>query len=86
MDSLNSNVKQGDDDRPAKKLMLVQEDFLGYRILYFEGMLYASPREADFITEMQRGNVLCFAKSLEEIKGLISAEILLIRKTAVSQQ
>ena len=83
---LTSDVKQGEDDRPAQKLMLVQEDFLGYRILYFEGMLYACPREADFITEMQRGNVLCFAKSLEEIRGLISAEILLIRKTAVSHQ
>ena len=63
--------------------MLVQEDFQGHRILYFEGMLYGCPRDKDFITEMQRGNVLCFAKSLEEIKGLISAEILLIRKTAV---
>lgn len=83
---LNSDVKQGEDDRPAQKLMLVQEDFQGYRILYFEGMLYACPREADFITEMQRGNVLCFAKSLDEIKGLISAEILLIRKTAISQK
>ena len=86
LDSLNSNVKQGDDDRPAKKLMLVQEDFQGYRILYFDGMLYACPREKDFLTEMQRGNVLCFAKSLEEIKGLISAEVLTLRRLAVSQQ
>ena len=86
LDLLNSDVRQGEDDRPAQKLMLVQEDFQGYRILYFEGMLYACPREADFITEMQRGNVLCFAKSLDEIKGLISAEILLIRKTAISQK
>ena len=86
LDLLNSDVRQGEDDRPAQKLMLVQEDFQGYRILYFEGMLYACPREADFITEMQRGNVLCFAKSLDEIKGLISAEILLMRKTATSLQ
>ena len=86
LDELNADARQLDDDRPTKKLLLVQEDFFGYRILYFEGKLYACPRDKDFVEEMQRGNALCFAKSLEEIKGLISADVLLTRKLAVTQK
>jgi hypothetical protein len=86
LDDLNADLRQLDDDRPVNKLLLVQEDFLGYRILYFNGTLYACLRNKDFVEEMQKGNVLCFAKSLEEIKGLISAEVLLTRRLAVSSQ
>ena len=86
LDELNVHAKQFDDDRPVKQILLVQEDFLGHRILYFEGTLYACSRDKDFVEEMQKGNVLCFAKSLEEIKGLISANVLLARKLAVLSQ
>ena len=86
LNELNVHTKQFVDDRPVKQILLVQEDFLGHRILYFEGTLYACSRDKDFVEEMQKGNVLCFAKSLEEIKGLISANVLLDRKLAVLSQ
>ena len=69
LEELNADARQFDDDRPAKQILLVQEDFLGHRILYFEGTLYACSRDKDFVEEMQKEMFYVLVKAWKKLKA-----------------
>jgi len=75
--ALNDKTIHLEDSRVVGTPMLVQENFLDYRIIYFNTRIYAIPNHTDFFKELSAGNIHCVGKSVEEVKGLISAYVMI---------
>ena len=71
---LNTEL-QINDDRPIGTPILIDEDFLGHRIIYFDKWVYAVSHTEDFFELMEAGKLKFRAQSLEEAKVLIGAQV-----------